>query len=58
LASKQEKVVEMKGRPIVIDGTDLIAGRLCSNVAKLLLQGNNVSIVNCDKIMMRVNEKA
>ena len=52
MASKQEKVLEIKTKFIVIDGSDLIAGRLCSNVAKLLLQGNNVSIVNCDKIMM------
>ena len=37
---------------IVIDGTDLIAGRVSSNVAKLLRKGNRVSIVNCDKIMI------
>ncbi len=52
MASKQEKVVESKTKSILVDGTNLIAGRLCSNVAKLLLQGNRVSIVNCDKIMM------
>ncbi len=52
MASKQEKVVEIKTKNLVVDGSDLVAGRLCSNVAKLLLQGNNVSIVNCDKIMM------
>jgi len=52
LASKQENVVESKTKSILVDGSDLIAGRLCSNVAKLLLQGNRVSIVNCDKIMM------
>jgi len=52
LASKQEKVVESKTKSILVDGTNLIAGRLCSNVAKLLLQGNRVSIVNCDKIMI------
>ena len=52
MASKQEKVVEVKTKNLVVDGSDLIAGRLCSNVAKLLLQGNHVSIVNCDKIMM------
>ena len=40
------------GGQIVIDGTDLIAGRLSSNVAKLLRKGNRVSIVNCDKIMI------
>ncbi len=52
MASKQEKVVESKTKSILVDGTNLIAGRLCSNVAKLLLQGNRVSIVNCDKIMI------
>ena len=52
MASKQEKVIETKTKSILVDGSDLIAGRLCSNVAKLLLQGNRVSIVNCDKIMM------
>ena len=39
-------------RPIVIDATDHIAGRLSSQVAKLLLKGNRVSIVNCEKIMI------
>lgn len=56
MASKQEKVVETN-RPIVVDGTDLIAGRLCSNVAKLLLQGNKVSIVNCENIMISGTRK-
>lgn len=40
------------GAPIVVDATDHIAGRLASNVAKLLLKGNRVSIVNCEKIMI------
>ena len=39
-------------RPIVIDATNHIAGRLASNVAKLLIKGNRVSVVNCEKIMM------
>jgi len=52
LASKQEKVVQVNSKPIVVDGSDLIAGRLCSNVSKLLLKGNHVSIVNCEKIMI------
>ena len=39
-------------RPIVVDATDHIAGRLASNVAKLLLKGNRVSIINCEKIMI------
>ena len=56
MASKQEKVVETK-RPIVVDGTNLVAGRLCSNVAKLLLEGNRVSIVNCENIMISGTRK-
>jgi len=39
-------------KPIIVDATDHIAGRLSSNVAKLLLNGNRVSIVNCEKIML------
>ena len=39
-------------KPIVVDATDHIAGRLSSNVAKLLLKGNRVSIINCEKIMI------
>ena len=38
--------------PIVVDATDHIAGRLSSHVAKLLMKGNRVSMVNCDKIMI------
>jgi len=51
LASKQENVV-VKNEHIVVDGTNLIAGRLASHVAKLLLKGNRVSIVNCEEIML------
>jgi len=51
LASKQENVV-VKNQHIVVDGTNLIAGRLASHVAKLLLKGNRVSIVNCEEIMI------
>jgi len=51
LPSEQQQVVDLS-RPIVVDGTNLIAGRLASNVAKLLRKGNRVSIINCDKIMI------
>jgi len=37
---------------IVVDGTDHLAGRLSSNVAKMLLKGNRVTVVNCEKIMI------
>jgi large subunit ribosomal protein L13 len=36
----------------VIDATDHVAGRLSSQVAKLLIKGNRVSVINCDKIMI------
>ena len=49
--ASQETVVRTD-RPIVVDTTDHIAGRLSSHVAKLLLEGNRVSLVNCEKIMM------
>ena len=48
---KQETVVRTD-RPIVVDAADHIAGRLASNVAKLLVKGNRVTVVNCEKIMM------
>jgi len=48
--SKQETVVRTD-RPIVVDATNHIAGRLSSHVAKLLIQGNRVTLVNCEKIM-------
>lgn len=48
---KQEVQAE-QSRDIVVDATDHIAGRLASNVAKLLLQGKRVSLLNCEKIMM------
>ena len=37
---------------IVVDSTDHIAGRLASYTAKMLLQGNRVTLVNCEKIMI------
>ena len=49
--ASQETIVRID-RPIVIDATDHIAGRLSSHVAKLLLKGNRVSLVNCEKIMI------
>jgi len=41
-----------KAAQVVVDGTDLIAGRLASNVAKMLLQGTRVSVVNCENVMI------
>ena len=37
---------------IVVDATNCVAGRMCSHVSKLLLQGNRVAIVNAEKAML------
>jgi large subunit ribosomal protein L13 len=37
---------------MIVDGTNMIAGRLCSHVAKLLIEGNRVSIVNTENVML------
>ena len=50
MVSQEDTIVT--DRPIVVDATGHIVGRLSSNVAKLLLKGNRVSIVNCEKIMI------
>ena len=49
--SKQEVVIRTD-RPIVVDATNHISGRLASNVAKLLLQGQRVTVINCEKIII------
>jgi large subunit ribosomal protein L13 len=40
---------------VVVDATNCIAGRICSHVSKLLLQGNKVTIVNAEKAMLSGN---
>jgi len=40
---------------LVVDATNCIAGRMCSHVSKLLLQGNKVAIVNAEKSMLSGN---
>jgi large subunit ribosomal protein L13 len=40
---------------IVVDATNCIAGRMCSHVSKLLLEGNRVAIVNAEKAMLSGN---
>ena len=42
----------MSRQQIVVDATNCIAGRMCSHVSKLLLQGNRVAIVNAEKAML------
>lgn len=44
-----------KPQTIVVDATNHIAGRMCSHISKLLLQGNKVAIVNAEKAMLSGN---
>lgn len=46
-----------KEKTVVVDATNCIAGRMCSHVAKLLLQGNRVAVVNAEKAMLSGNNR-
>jgi len=51
----QNKIVQEKFT--VIDGKDLVLGRLGSNVAKRLLLGENIKIINCKDIIILGRKK-
>src|SRR5919106_682136 len=40
---------------VVVDATNCIAGRVCSHISKLLLEGNRVSVVNSENAMLSGN---
>ena len=48
----ETKMAVKNPQTIIVDGTNMIAGRLCSHVAKHLLEGNRVFIVNSENIMI------
>jgi len=50
-----EQKTLLKQKIVVVDATNCIAGRMCSHVSKLLLQGNRVAIVNAEKAMLSGN---
>ncbi len=41
-----------QGEVVVIDGSGLVLGRLASRVAKMLLEGKRVVVVNVDKVVV------
>lgn len=41
--------------PIIVDIANCIAGRTCSRISKLLLEGNKVSVINAEKAMISGN---
>lgn len=50
-----EKELNSQKQPVVVDAANCIAGRMCSQVSKLLLQGNRVTVVNAEKAMLSGN---
>lgn len=50
--AEQKPVQKQQDTIVVVDATHCIAGRVCSHVSKLLLQGNRVAIVNAEKAML------
>ena len=52
--SKNAKSVELQVTPskLYIDAENAVLGRLCSEVAKYLLEGNSVNIINCEKAII------
>lgn len=50
--SNVEKLELKPGEKIVVDGSGLILGRLASKVAKLLLEGYHVDVINVEKVVI------
>lgn len=50
-----EKELNSQKQSVVVDAANCIAGRMCSQVSKLLLQGNRVTVVNAEKAMLSGN---
>jgi len=55
-SQQQQQTQVNSNNHIVVDGSNCISGRLCSKVSKLLLQGNRVSVVNAEKVMVSGNK--
>ena len=53
--AEQKAVQNQQDTTIVVDATNCIAGRMCSHVSKLLLQGNRVTVVNAERAMLSGN---
>jgi len=43
---------------MIVDATDAILGRLASKIAKELLKGNQITIINAEKVIVSGNPKA
>ena len=53
---EQNKKQQEQNKHVVVDVSNCISGRVCSKISKLLLQGNRVSVVNAEKVMVSGNK--
>jgi large subunit ribosomal protein L13 len=53
--SKNSNTVSNINKPIIVDASNCIAGRICSIVSKLLIQGNRIAIINSERAMLSGN---
>ena len=44
--------MNMVDKTMIVDAEDAVVGRLAADVAKLLLNGQEVNVVNCEKAVM------
>ncbi len=58
MQEKNKKTQVVVPNRLIIDAENAILGRLCSKVAKLLLEGNRVDIVNCEKAIISGKRKS
>ena len=54
---QSQTMISQKGHrnEVIVDATNCIAGRVCSHISKLLLEGNRVSVVNSENAMLSGN---
>ena len=55
LTRRSDDFIDVSFQPVVIDGRGHLMGRLCSIVAKFILNGNKVVVVRCEGINMSGN---
>ena len=53
--SKNSNTVSNINKQIIVDASNCIAGRICSHVSKLLIQGNRITIINSERAMLSGN---
>ena len=47
----ETELIEQQAKTFYVDASGKIAGRMCSHVAKLLLNGNRVIVVNAENVL-------